>query len=590
VVRLVVVSALAALAALAAPGLAEAHVTQLFPGVTYEKTVQFTRYGPVVLHVVRGPRPTGLYRLRPMLSNDSVVRRETVSSMERRAASQATTVGVNGDFFTTATGRPSGILLRDGVLATPPNPTRSSAGVTLDGVLDVQRIRFLGTWRGAGPRRPLSSLNDQPGSNGTALFTSEWGSATPAAPGSYAVTLSPFTGATPNADLTAQVTGTSLDGPVRIEPGTAVLVARGTSATALQAEAPVGSNVTVRLVLQPSWSTVADAIGGGPALVQDGKPIYRADEAFATRQLAPRAPRTAVGQRANGGILLVATDGRQPGYSVGMTNFELALAMVRLGAVRAMALDSGGSSTLAFDGSVLNSPSDGRERPVATALLLQYLGVYAAPPLEPVVSPNGDGVDDVQKLSFKVVRPSTVTVTLTGPDGTTAVQETTPREPGTYSVAFPPQPLPTGGSQRAQQPASPAEGRWTLAVTATDDQGLPSAATQRFAVNSTLGFLRVTPSRLLLRATGGRVAPIGWMQTRAARVRVTIETQQGVVLRTVLRSRLQPGEQSASWNGRRGNGKLVPAGRYVVRVTAANELGSVSLSAPLTVRRAPSGG
>ncbi len=33
----------------------------LMPGVTYEKGVQFTPHGPVAIHVVRGPRPTGLY-------------------------------------------------------------------------------------------------------------------------------------------------------------------------------------------------------------------------------------------------------------------------------------------------------------------------------------------------------------------------------------------------------------------------------------------------------------------------------------------------------------------------------------------------
>ena len=60
--------------------------------------------------------------------------------------------------------------------------------------------------------------------------------------------------------------------------------------------------------------------------------------------------------------MLVAVDGRQPGYSIGLTNSELAQALVRLGAVRAMGLDSGGSTTMAFDGAVLNRPSDGRER------------------------------------------------------------------------------------------------------------------------------------------------------------------------------------------------------------------------------------
>ena len=145
-----------------------------------------------------------------------------------------------------------------------------------------------------------------------------------------------------------------------------------------------------------------------------------------------------MGQRADGGIVFVTTDGRQPGFSVGMTNFELAQTLVRYGAVRGMALDGGGSSTMAFEGTVLNSPSDGRERAVSTALMLQYYGVYAPPPLEAVVSPNGDGVAEEQRLSYKVVRPSTVTASLTAPDGTIAWQEMVAREPGTYDVAFPP--------------------------------------------------------------------------------------------------------------------------------------------------------
>ena len=587
VARLLAVPALVLLAVLVAPATALAQGTQLFPRVTYEKTVQFTPNGPVVLHVVTGPKPTGLYRLRPVLSNDTVTGRETVSGMERRLRSEATSVGVNGDLFTFATGRPSGILLHDGVLATPPNPGRSSAGITLDGLLDVRRVKLTGTWQGLGQRRALDSLNDLPGSNGVSLFTTDWGPATPAIPGSHSVVVSPFAGASPNVDLVGAVSATATGAPVPIAPGTAVLVARGTAAEQLQAEAPVDGDVTLRLALQPAWSTVADAIGGGPALVRDGKPIYRADEAFSSSQLVPRAPRTAIGQKANGDVLLVTTDGRQPGYSVGLTNVQLAQALVRLGAVQAMALDSGGSSTLAFDGTVLNAPSDGRERPVATALMLQYYGVYVRAPLETVVSPNGDGVDDTQKLSFRVVRPSRVTITLTDPSGGVS-QETSARQPGSYGFTFPPQPSAEPG-QPVEASTPPADGRWTLAVTATDDQGLASVATQRLTVNSTLGFLRVTPSRFVLRRSGGTV-PIAWTQTRPARVKVTIETERGVVLRTAFASTLQAGEQSVSWDGRGRNRKPVPGGRYVVRVSATNGLGTVSLTRPLTVRRAASKG
>lgn len=516
--------------------------------------------------------------------------------MQRRLASQATMVGVNGDFSRIADGKPSGILLRDGVLVTPPNGQRSSAGISLDGILDVRRIRFFGTWRGTGQRRALTDFNDSPGNNGITLFTSDWGRSTPRIAGSFAVVLAPFPTSVPNADLTAPVVAIAQNASIPLTPGTAVLMARGNAAVKLQAEAAVGTTVTLRLILQPDWSAVSDAVGGGPVLVRDGKPVYRANEAFTVSQIAPRHPRTAIGQLADGRLIFVVVDGRQPGYSIGMTTYEMALTMMRFGAVRAMQLDGGGSSTMAFDGTVLNSPSDGRERPVPTALMLQYYGVYAPPPLESVVSPNGDGVAEAQRLSFKIVRPSTVTTTLTAPDGTIAWQESGGREPATYEVAFPPlsppPPPPPEGEPPPDpvptEPLPPAEGRWTLTVASTDDQGLASSTTRRFAVNSTLGFLRVAPHRLFLPPAGRNVA-VQWTQARAARVKVTIETSEGILVRTVVSQRLEPGQQSIAWNGRARNGKLVSGGRYVVRVAATNELSSVSLTRPLTVRRTVKG-
>jgi hypothetical protein len=553
--------------------------------VSYESSVQFTPHGPVAIHVVRGPRPTGLYRLRPVLSNEAVLGRERVSAMQKRLSSTATSVGVNGDFFSLSDGRPSGILLRDGVLVTPPNPARSSAGVMLDGTLDIRRIGFRGTWRGLGARRSLSSFNKAPAKNSSSLFSSDWGTTTPKVDGSsYAIVLSPFPPAAPNVDIAAVVTRTVQGARVGIPAGSAVLVARGSAASKLQAEALVGTTVTVRLGLTPDWAAVSDAIGGGPLLVRNGAPIFQAKEAFKSSQLVPRGPRTAVGQAADGSVLLVTTDGRQPGYSVGMTNYELAQTLVRFGAVRAMALDGGGSSTLAFDGAVLNRPSGGAERTVANSLLLQYYGVYAPPPAEAVVSPNRDGVAEKQSLSFKVVRPSDVTVKLIAPGGVIAFEETAARLPGSYGVAFPAPPPPPDDLTPPPPPGPPAEGTWTLVADATDDQGLVSSTSRSFAVNSTLGFLRLVPTRVVIRPTGG-TGSIRWTQARAARVRVVIETPDGVLVRVVANRRFVAGNRSVTWNGRTRTGKLAAAGRYVVRVEAGNELGAVSLKQPLTVRR-----
>ncbi len=570
--------------ALAAAANARAQTTQLLPNVTLRDDVQFTPHGPVAIHVVTGPRPTGLYRLEPGLSNGTVTGRETLTSMERHLHSQGTAVGINADYFSFRDGHPSGILVRDGTLVSPPNPGRSSLGIAPDGTLDVRRVRLRGSWQGLDEPHPLNGFNAPPPANGVSLFTSEWGKSTPAIPGALVLVLTPFPATTLSTDLVGAVGDGGTGGAVQLDPGTAALVARGAAARALAAEAPLGANVTVRLGFQPDWSGIADAVGGGPVLLENGRPVLSANEGFTSSQLLPRAPRSAVGQLADGRVLLVAVDGRERGYSVGLTNFELAQTMMRLGAVRAMALDTGGSTTLAFDGALLNRPSDGRERPISTALMLLYSGVYAPPPQVSVVSPNGDGVDDSQKLSFKIVRPSTTTVTLQAPDGSVALQETGLRQPGVYRVAFPPPPEEQpAGSQRATQ-ASVAEGRWKLTVSATDDERQVSTATLRFSVNSTLGFLRLSPSALAL-PPRGRPLRISWTQARPARVTVRVTTPSGVLLRTVARRTYAAGRNSAHWNGFRGDGHRAFGGRYQVIVTAQNGLGPVSLTRPLLIRR-----
>jgi hypothetical protein len=164
----------------------------LWPGVTFERGVQFTPSGPVAISVIRGPRPGGTTTLVPLLSNESLLGRESLTAMQRRLAPTATTAGVNGDFFALATGRPSGVLMREGQLISPPRTSRSSAGITSDGRLDVRRVGFFGSWVGAGPRRPLATVNDVPADGQSALFTDAYGPLTPLVPGAIAAVLFPF--------------------------------------------------------------------------------------------------------------------------------------------------------------------------------------------------------------------------------------------------------------------------------------------------------------------------------------------------------------------------------------------------------------
>ena len=548
----------------------------LTPGVTYQRQLWFTPHGPEVVHIMTAPRPGGLYALRPYLSNGSVLGRETVTSMQKRASASATVGGVNADLFTWNEGLPSSIYMESGVLTTPPHSKRSSVGITDDGRLVVERVEMLGTWQGLSQRRPLNGLNQRPGPQGVSLFTPAWGSATPAAQGTVEITLGSLPPAAPFTDLTGTVTAAKPGGGTPIPPGGGVLVGRGASAGRLASEAPVGQEVTARLVLRPQWSGVVDAVGGGPIIVRNGQPVFRALEQFTSTQLSLRNPRTAVGQRADGRILLVAVDGRRPGYSAGMTNFELAQMMVRLGAVTASALDAGGSTTMAFDGKLLNRPSDpGGERAVADGLFVFYYGVHAPLPSVPVLSPNGDGVAEVQSLSYKLARPSIVTASIVGPDRIPRQTQTGARQPGVYRLTW---------SGRTAQGAPEPEGAWRWVINAVDDDQQQSSVTRSFYLNNTLGYLRVRPSRVFVRRRGGTLR-VGFRLAHRALVTLTIETASGARVRTIQR-RLGRGRMSIRWDGRYGNGVRAFSGPYLARVRTSNAFGRAELARRFSVRRA----
>lgn len=118
------------------------------------------------------------------------------------------------------------------------------------------------------------------------------------------------------------------------------------------------------------------ALAGSQILVDNGESVVE-------QGVGGLHPRTAVAVDAEGETLwLIVVDGRQRGYSEGVTLEELAGIAIELGADLALNLDGGGSSTLVIaDGSgtrVLNSPIHTRiptrQRPVAN-----HLGVYAQP-------------------------------------------------------------------------------------------------------------------------------------------------------------------------------------------------------------------
>lgn len=114
---------------------------------------------------------------------------------------------------------------------------------------------------------------------------------------------------------------------------------------------------------------VRDALGAGPALVVNGNIDVTSDEeAFFAKSFNEANPRTAAGVTADGALILLVVDGRQAD-SRGVTLDELAALMLELGAVDAINLDGGGSSTLVVNNTLVNRPAGGFfEREVMSAI------------------------------------------------------------------------------------------------------------------------------------------------------------------------------------------------------------------------------
>ncbi len=169
-------------------------------------------------------------------------------------------------------------------------------------------------------------------------------------------------------------------GSTRIPFDHLVISAKGAAGSRLAQQARVGERIGILSSIKAtdrdclarypnSWDSAFASIGGSFNFLHDGDIVNYDHNAGATA----RHPRTAVCFNDEYTYFIVV-DGRQPGYSIGMTSNELArFCRDRLGAEWGINQDGGGSSAMWLDGEIVNRPSDGHERPVANGLTMVVL-------------------------------------------------------------------------------------------------------------------------------------------------------------------------------------------------------------------------
>jgi hypothetical protein len=277
---------------------------------------------------------------------------------------------INGDFYNYENkdyaGDPKGLQIVRGELVSAPDEGRSCFWIDATGNPRITNVQSQFSVTLPGGRSIPVGLNEERKDGAMVLFTKTFGSSTRAVGGTEIVikrgTGTNWLPLTIGKTYLGEVQEIRTAGNSPVTADTIVLSVHP-KVVGQVAGLKMGDVVHISTATSPALEGIQTAIGGGPALIH-GQKINPNLGGFLRR----RDPRTALGWNKKH-FFLVVVDGRQKN-SVGMTFSELATFMLNKGCDEAINLDGGGSATLWVYGHVMNSPSEGKERPAANALVV----------------------------------------------------------------------------------------------------------------------------------------------------------------------------------------------------------------------------
>jgi Phosphodiester glycosidase/Bacterial Ig-like domain (group 2) len=326
---------------------------------------------------------------------------ETVTSMGDRTGAVA---GVNGGYFDiNATGQPTGGSVVNGqILKSPPANYNAELAVLPGGTMSIGPENFSGTVTDGSSSQPLAAVNIPADAASGQITEITPALASSAQPLSAAATL--VTGPASSNGQTLTVTGvqtgvTSVPVP---DAGTEELLGGGTGGQWLSSTVSTGDTLTLTSALSPNPG-LTQLVTGATVLVKNGQPYNDPTGQPPTGT----NPETAIGLSQNGQhAIFVTIDGRLgESAAVGVTPAQVTGYLLAHGAYSAILFDGGGSTTMAArvpgtSGlSILNTPSDGSERPVANGLFVYTTQTSPGAPVtvvanggQPVVTVPGAGI------------------------------------------------------------------------------------------------------------------------------------------------------------------------------------------------------
>jgi len=358
---------------------AKTWVKELAPGVTYIQIVRTPEEGgvPRIINALKIDPKTPGVEIRSVLAHDQVNGldptrgRETMGSIAKRL--KATAV-INTDFCNW-TGDPLGLHIEKGELVSEPYPRRTMFGITADGkhLYDVLGWSAKVTLPD-GKSRDINGIDRDRGGGELIAYTRKWFPSTCTKDnGSEAVITTTDLPVRIGVPIKGKVTALRPNlGDTPIPEDGIVLSGGGVAGGFIANNLEEGMEVTLTFNVIPTsttgWENVVEAAGGAPRLLRNGEICANFEqEGVSTSHCTITHPRSALGSTADGRLVLVTVDGRQYN-ATGMAMTDLAKLMKEFECVDALSLDGGGSTTMATYFGILNSPSDGKLRPLPNGI------------------------------------------------------------------------------------------------------------------------------------------------------------------------------------------------------------------------------
>ncbi len=395
------------------PGLGtvvESWSREIYPGVTWQSIRSKNAAGPQVGSTVRFSYPnTDVEAIATF--GKTVYGGDSLSAVVKEVEEKGYRVvaAINGDSYDTATGVPKGMVIEEGILHTYSPSYKFGLGFTKDKKLVYGDANLRTTATIAGTDVPIFGINKQrkQDKSGAYLLTERFGSTTKSLTEGIEVVLNVSTSGYKGLAIGGSIEGkvasihtiknSSSGASTPIGKGQIVLTTSRTSVHhASLSKAKVGDTVKIRVTDQTKdadWSQVKTAIGIYHSLVDGGK---RKEDWLAIRDLHPR---TSVAVSKDGSVHLMQNEGRRAGYAAGLKYLDLVDYFVSFKHTDIFNFDGGGSSTIqaTFMGddraTLMNRPSDGRERSNANALLfvVPKTGEKGSPKALHIYPPEGNG-------------------------------------------------------------------------------------------------------------------------------------------------------------------------------------------------------